>query len=109
MQFVFESLKVKSCCAEWSSSVLWLLALLCCYCIRDPCTVHVCLFVANKIVICRNVHKLECLGALCGALLHPHVQLIEEKFGLKIFLRTQDRMKHLEMHKKVKVGKFFWR
>ncbi len=54
----------------------------------------------------KKKQKLECLVALCRALLHP--QLIEEKFWVKVFLTTQDGMKHAEMHKKWKWEKIFW-
>ncbi len=47
--------------------------------------------------------KLEILGSIVLRLLHP------EKFWVKIFLSTQDGIKHPEMHTKLKVGKFFWR
>ncbi len=51
----------------------------------------------------KKVPKLECLVALCRVLLHP--QLIgKKKFGVKIYLSTQDGTKQPEMHEKVKVG-----
>ncbi len=55
--------------------------------------------------IWRSLRKLECLAALCRALLHPQLILDEEKFWMKILLSTQDGIKRPEMHKKVKVGR----
>ncbi len=47
--------------------------------------------------------KLEMLGSIVSRLASPRTILGEN------FLSTQDGIKHPEMHKKVKVGKFFWR
>ncbi len=43
------------------------------------------------------------LGSIVSCLASPRKILGEN------FLSTQDGMKHPEMHKKVKVGKVFWR
>ena len=54
--------------------------------------------------------KLECLVALCRALLHPQLIrkfLAEEKFGVKKILSTQDGAKYPEMYKKSESGKKF--
>ncbi len=52
--------------------------------------------------------KLEMLGSIVLRLASPKKIWGEKKFGVKIFLSTQDSIKHPEMHKKLKVGKFFW-
>ncbi len=49
------------------------------------------------------VTKLECLVALCGALLHP--QLNEAKFGVEKYFEHSGWHETSEMHEKVKVAK----
>ncbi len=51
----------------------------------------------------QEVRKLEMLGSIVSHLASPRKILGEN------FLSTQDGIKHPEMHKKVKVGQFFWR
>ena len=51
----------------------------------------------------QSKQKLEMLGSIVLRLA-SHRKILGE-----IFLSTQDGIKHPEMHKKWKVGKFFWR
>ncbi len=58
----------------------------------------------------KKERKLDMLGSIVSRLASPRKIWGEKKFGVKIFLSTQDGMKHPKMHKKVKVGKkYFWR